>query len=155
MLSNRELGRLDRLGRDEQHMVVHSVVLFAEDTIESQLFQIWNKGMQLFEESLSGLEIITGELNEAIVEAMADDLQNGLNRALDDIIEITEDAKDAVEEEQLYDSGTQIYKPLGMAVNAMLKLYQSGEGNPFQVAMLQWATQAGLVPEKEPAIMVC
>lgn len=142
------IGRLDRLGRDEQHMVVHSVVLFAEDTIESQLFQIWNKGMQLFEESLSGLEIITGELNEAIVEAMADDLQNGLNRALDDIIEITEDAKDAVEEEQLYDSGTQIYKPLGMAVNAMLKLYQSGEGNPFQVAMLQWATQAGLVPEK-------
>lgn len=142
------IGRLDRLGRDEQHMVVHSVVLFAEDTIESQLFQIWNQGMHLFEESLSGLEIITGELNQAIVEAMADDLQNGLNHALDDIIEITEDAKDAVEEEQLYDSGTQIYKPLGMAVNAMLKLYQSGEGNPFQISMLQWATQAGLVPEK-------
>lgn len=142
------IGRLDRLGRDAQHMVVHSVVLFAEGTIEAQLFQIWNEGMQLFEESLSGLEIITAELNQAIVEAMADDMQNGLSRALDDIIEITENAKDTVEEEQLYDSGTQIYKPLGLAVNAMLKLYQSGEGNPFQVSMLQWATQTGLVPEK-------
>ena len=142
------IGRLDRLGRDAQHMVVHSVVLFAEGTIEAQLFQIWNEGMQLFEESLSGLEIITAELNQAIVEAMADDMQNGLSRALDDIIEITENAKDTEEEEQLYDSGTQIYKPLGLAVNAMLKLYQSGEGNPFQVSMLQWATQTGLVPEK-------
>lgn len=56
-------------------MVVHSVVLFAEGTIEAQLFQIWNEGMQLFEESLSGLEIITAELNQAIVEAMADDMQ--------------------------------------------------------------------------------
>lgn len=142
------IGRLDRLGRGEEHMVVHSVVLFAEETMESQLFQVWDRGMGLFEESLSGMEIITGELNEAIAEAMADDLHNGLSHALEDIIEITEDARDAVEEEQLYDSGAQIYKPLGMAVNHMLKLYQSGEGNPFQVSMLQWATQAGLVPEK-------
>ena len=141
------IGRLDRLGRDKQHMIVNSTVLFAEDTMESQLFQIWNQGMRLFEESLSGLEIITAELNAAIVEAMEEDLQNGLNHALDDIIEITENAKDAVEEEQLYDSGTQIYKPLGMAVRNMLKLYQNGEGNPFQISMMQWATQAGLVPE--------
>ena len=142
------IGRLDRLGRDKQHMVVNSVVLFAEDTIESQLFQIWNHGMRLFEESLSGLEIITAELNAAIVEEMEENLQNGLNHALNDIIEITENAKDAVEEEQLYDSGTQIYKPLGMAVSNMLKLYQNGEGNPFQISMMQWATQAGLVPEE-------
>ena len=142
------IGRLDRLGRDENHLIVHSVVLFAEDTIESQLFQIWNQGMGLFEESLSGLEIITGELNMAIAEALADDLRNGLKHALDEIIDITEDAKDAVEEEQLYDSGTQIYKPLGIAVRNMLKLYQSEEGNPFQIAMMKWSSQAGLEPAR-------
>lgn len=142
------IGRLDRLGRDAGHMTVHSVVLYAIGTIEEQLFHIWNKGMNLFQESLSGLEIITGELNAAILDAMGEDLSGGLRRALDDIMEMTADAKDAVEEEQLYDSGTIIYKPLSLAVKTMLKLYQSEEGNLFQTSMMSWAAQAGLWPTK-------
>lgn len=138
------IGRLDRLGRDKDHLKVNSVVLYSEESIESQLFEIWNRGLDLFRKSLSGLEIITGELNERIEEALLDDVYNGLENAIDDIVEMTEDTRDVVEEEQLYDSGSVIYRPLSLAVKQMLQTYSGGENDLFQSSMLGWAQQAGL-----------
>lgn len=138
------VGRLDRLGRDKGHLVVNSVVIYSEESIEKQLFEVWNRGLNLFEKSISGLEIITGELNERIVEALTDDIYNGLENAIEDIIDMTEDTRDAVEEEQLYDSGSVIYRPLSIAVKQMLNTYSGGENDLFQSSMLGWANQAGL-----------
>ena len=138
------IGRLDRLGRDAGHLEVKSVVLYAKESIEAQLFDIWNRGINLFERSLSGLEIITGELNERIEEALTDDIYNGLENAIDDIMEMTEETREAVEEEELYDSGSVIYRPLSLAVDQMLKTYSGGENDLFQKSMLGWANQAGL-----------
>lgn len=138
------IGRLDRLGRNPDHLQVKSVVLYSENTIEMQLFNIWNRGLELFERSLSGLEIITAELNSRISEAIEDDIYNGLENALDDIIEMTENTRDAVEEEQLYDSGSVIYRSLSLAVKNMLQTYSGGETDLFQTSMLRWANQAGL-----------
>ncbi len=138
------IGRLDRLGRDRDHLEVNSLVVYSEDSIETQLYKIWNEGLNLFEESLSGLEIITGELNERIEEAIEEDVYNGLENSIKDIIEMTEDTRDAVEEEQLYDSGSVIYRPLSIAVKQMLKTYSGGENDLFQSSMLGWANQAGL-----------
>lgn len=138
------IGRLDRLGREPDHMKVKSVVFYGKDTIEEQLFRIWNEGLNLFRQSLSGLEIITAELNERISEAIFEDVHNGLENALSEIIDMTEDTRDAVEEEQLYDSGSIIYRPLSLAVKQMLSTYSVGESDIFQSSMLGWATQVGL-----------
>lgn len=138
------IGRLDRLGRDKDHMQVNSVVFLGKGTIEEQLFRIWNEGLNLFTRSLSGLEIITAELNEKISDAIFDDVYNGLENALPDIIDMTEDTRDAVEEEQLYDSGSVIYRSLSLAVKQMLSTYSGGESDLFQSSMLGWATQVGL-----------
>ena len=138
------IGRLDRLGRDPDHLKVNSVVLYSKDTIETQLFEIWNRGLDLFKKSLSGLEIITGDLNQTVEDALYEDIYNGLENALEDIIDMTEETRDAVEEEQLYDSGSVIYRPLTLAVRQMLKTYGNGENELFQSSMLGWANQAGL-----------
>lgn len=138
------IGRLDRLGRDKNHLSVKSVVVYSKESIETQLFELWNRGLDLFEKSLSGLEIITGELNERIEEALIEDVYNGLENAIDDIIDLTEETRDEVEEEQLYDSGSVIYRPLSIAVDHMLKTYNGGENDMFQSSMIGWAHQAGL-----------
>lgn len=138
------IGRLDRLGRDRNHLQVHSVVFYSIETIEAQLFEIWNRGLDLFKKSLSGLEIITGELNEKIEEALLDNIYNGLENAIEDIVEMAEDTRDVVEEEQLYDSGSIIYRPLSVAVKQMLQIYSGGENDLFRASMLGWARQAGL-----------
>ena len=139
------IGRLDRLGRDD-NMDVVSVVLYAEDSIEEQLLEIWRDGLQIFEQSLSGLEIITGELNRLIVEAMAEDPQNGLRNALDDIKDEAEDMRDSVEDEQLFDLGLTLYRPMNQGVENLLSIYSAEDDNLFAKAMLGWGNQAGLTP---------
>ena len=140
------IGRLDRLGRSPEQDVL-SVVLYAEDSIEEQLFHIWKDGMKLFEQSLSGLEIITGELNNLIVEALLDDFQNGLENAFEDILDQAEEMRDSVEDEQLFDIGATLYRPLSLGVDHVLKLYAQEADNLFAQAMLGWGRQAGLESE--------
>lgn len=141
------IGRLDRLGRDSE-MDVKSVVLYAEGTVEEQLFKIWKDGMKLFEQSLSGLEIITGELNELIVDALLDDYYTGLLNAFDDILEQAEEMRESVEDEQDFDLGATLYRPLSQGIDHVLELYNSENDNMFASAMMGWGGQAGLHPEK-------
>ena len=141
------IGRLDRLGRNPD-MEVLSVVLYAEGSVEEQLFRIWKNGMKLFEQSLSGLEIITGELNRLIVDSLLDDFYNGLANALDDILDRAEEMRESVEDEQLFDIGATLYRPLSQGIENILKLYAAEDDNLFAHAMLGWGGQAGLEAEQ-------
>ncbi len=141
------IGRLDRLGRDPE-MDVLSVVLYSEDTIEEQLFHIWKDGMKLFEQSLSGLEIITGELNSLIIDALLDDYYTGLTNAFEDILEQAEDMRESVEDEQDFDLGATLYRPLAQGIDNVLSMYSADDDNLFATAMMGWGSQAGLHPEK-------
>ena len=116
------IGRLDRLGRDPD-MDVQSVVLYAEGSVEEQLFHIWRDGMKLFEQSLSGLEIITGELNHLVVEALLEDYYTGLTNAFDDILEQAEEMRESVEDEQDFDLGATLYRPLSQGIEHLLSMY--------------------------------
>ena len=140
------IGRLDRLGRDPE-MDVKSVVIYAEGSVEEQLFHIWRDGMKLFEQSLSGLEIITGELNELIVEALLDDYYNGLTNAFDDILDQAEEMRESVEDEQDFDLGATLYRPLAQGIDNVLSIYANEDDNLFATAMMGWGKQAGLTPE--------
>lgn len=141
------IGRLDRLGRDP-NMDVKSVVIYAEGSVEEQLFNIWKDGMKLFEQSLSGLEIITGELNQLIIDALLDDYNTGLNNAFDDILDQAEEMRESVEDEQDFDLGATLYRPLSQGIDNVLNIYASEDNNLFATAMMGWGKQAGLTPEK-------
>ena len=141
------IGRLDRLGRNPD-MDVMSVVLYAETSVEEQLFHIWKDGMKLFEQSLSGLEIITGELNELIVKALLDDYYTGLTNAFDDILDQAEEMRESVEDEQDFDLGATLYRPLSHGIDNVLSIYASEDDNLFATAMISWGRQAGLSPER-------
>ena len=141
------IGRLDRLGRDPD-MDVLSVVLYAEDTVEEQLFHIWKDGMKLFDQSLSGLEIITGELNNLIIEALLDDYYTGLTNAFDDILDQADEMRESVEDEQDFDLGATLYRPLSQGIDNVLSMYSAEDDNLFATAMMGWGSQAGLHPER-------
>lgn len=141
------IGRLDRLGRNPD-IDVKSVVLYADTSVEEQLFHIWKDGLKLFEQSLSGLEIITGELNKLIVEALLDDYYTGLANAFDDILDQAEEMRESVEDEQDFDLGAALYRPLSQGINNVLGIYASEDDNLFAAAMMGWGRQAGLSPEE-------
>ena len=141
------IGRLDRLGRDP-NMDVLSVVFYADTSVEEQLFHIWKDGMKLFEKSLSGLEIITGELNELIVDALLNDYYTGLTNAFDDILDQAEEMRESVEDEQDFDLGATLYRPLSQGIDNVLSIYASEDDNLFATAMIGWGKQVGLSTEK-------
>jgi ATP-dependent helicase HepA len=104
--------------------------------------------MKLFEQSLSGLEIITGELNNLIVDALLNDYYNGLTNAFDDIVDQTDEMRESVEDEQDFDLGTTLYRPLSQGIDNVLNMYAAEDDNPFAAAMMGWGAQAGLHAEK-------
>lgn len=140
------IGRLDRLGRNPD-MDVKSVVIYASESVEEQLFHIWKDGMKLFEQSLSGLEIITGELNELIIDALLTDYYTGLNNAYDDILEQADEMRESVEDEQDFDLGAMLYRPLAQGIDNVLQIYAAEDDNLFVTAMMSWGSQVGLTPE--------
>jgi superfamily II DNA or RNA helicase len=140
------IGRLDRLGR-EINRPVKSVVFYSENTIEQQLFHVWKDGMKLFTESLSGLEIVTGELNDLIVKALSENLYNGLENSLPQILETMNIMRETVRDEQLFDIAGMLYRPLSTTVERMLSFYQGQEDEIFAEAMLKWSAQSGLNSE--------
>ena len=142
------IGRLDRLGRDPDKDVC-SIVLYTEGTIEEQLLHIWRDGFGIFDHSLSGLEIISGELNSLIIDALLDDYSNGLNNAFDDILDQVEEMRESVEDEKDFDIGTTLYRPLSDGVEHVLDLYAEDSNNIFATAMLSWGSQVGLNANQE------
>jgi superfamily II DNA or RNA helicase len=139
------IGRLDRLGRPVDEPVI-SVVTYTRDTFEEKLFKLWHEGMSIFTQSLSGLEIISGEVSRRIDNALQEDVLLGLDYAHADIINLMHEMRDAVEDEQLYDAAAMLYRPLTRTIEQMLDAYQGKEDAVFSRTMLTWASQAGLVP---------
>lgn len=143
------IGRLDRLGRNPERNVV-SVVMYAENSLEEQLVQLWKNGMGIYTQSLSGLEIISGEVTSTVLQAIQNDVRYGLSHALPRIEEETVRMRDAVEEEQFYDMASMLFSPLTVAVERMLDIYQGKEDEIFADAMGSWADQSGFKPTYVP-----
>lgn len=137
------IGRLDRLGRPANKDVC-SVVTFAKDTLEEELYNFWNKGLNIFTQSLSGLEIIMNEINASIIHAVTSDFRYGISNAINEIIESSQKMEKEIREEQHFDSAAFIYATLNQELKRLLHYYTVNENELFENAMMGWAKLAGL-----------
>ena len=137
------IGRLDRLGRPVDKDVC-SVVIYAKETLEEELYNFWNKGLNIFTKSLSGLEIIMNEINESIIHAVTSDFRYGISNAISEIIESSQKMEKEVREEQHFDSAAFIYATLNQELKRLLRYYTSNENELFANTMMGWASLAGL-----------
>lgn len=96
------IGRLDRMGRNVKKPVT-SVVIHSVDSYEEQLFKFWNDGLNVFCQSLSGLEIIMNDINNKIKESIKTDFEFGLYRLIPELIKEAEKMRETVQREQIFD----------------------------------------------------
>lgn len=141
------IGRLDRTGRETDKDVT-SVVVYSVDTIEEQLVSIWRDGIQLYNHSISGLEIISGDIEQKILSSISNDVHFGLRDSLEDIRTLMDSMKDCVEEEQFTDITPMLYNPLQKNIELVLDMYQGKEDEIFATSMMSWGEQAGFYPTK-------
>lgn len=136
------IGRLDRMGRNVQ-VPVTSVVIHTIESYEDQLFNFWNQGLNVFRQSLSGLEIIMNEINHKIIESIRTDFEFGLYRLVPELITEANQMSENVKREQIFDTAALRYRPLYNQLQRLLSNYQFNENSLFAQTMMSWAALAG------------
>lgn len=137
------IGRLDRLERDPARPIVHSVVVYTKDTFEDALFEFWNKGLKIFNQSLSGMEIIMNDINMEIISAISKDFKYALFDCIPRIVELAESMRLTVRKEQNFDAAGSVYKPMYNKLHRLIDYYSQNENDLFASTMASWASLAG------------
>lgn len=141
------IGRLDRIGRDKSKNVL-SVVLLADDSIEEDLYNLWDKGLNIFKESLSGIEIALNDVEEQINNALIKDVRGGLKNALDILSSSIERMKREVEKESYYDRAKKLNPYKTEKLDSLVKRFDKDGGKLLRDTMESWANLVGLLSRK-------
>ena len=136
------IGRLDRMGRNVEKPVT-SVVIHSSDSYEEQLFKFWNDGLNVFCQSLSGLEIIMNDINCKITESIKTDFEFGLYSLIPELIKEAESMRETVQREQIFDTAAMRFRPLYLQLEKLLLNYSFNENKLFADTMMSWASLAG------------
>lgn len=139
------IGRLDRIGRNPEKDVL-SVVFFTENSIEASLFKIWSEVLDVFNSSLSALEIILEELNDKIVDALYKDLNYGLLDAMVEISSIKEKMNKQIAREKYYDIAAQLDDEKKNYLYNMIENFNENSGKQLRNIMMAWANMVGFRP---------
>ena len=137
------IGRLDRLERDMTRPFVYSVVVHTKDTFEDALFTFFKEGLQIFNQSLSGMEIIMKDINQEIVSAINDDFKYSLFERIPRIVNLANSMRDVIRKEQNFDAAGFIYRPMYVELRRLIEYYSKNENDLFASTMSNWASLAG------------
>lgn len=137
------IGRLDRLERDMSRPIVYSVVVHTQNTFEDALFQFFRDGLQIFNQSLSGMEIIMKDINAEIISAIQEDFKYGLLEKVPKIIDLANNMRSEIRKEQNFDAAGFIYRPMFTELRRLIEYYARNENDLFASTMLNWASLAG------------
>lgn len=138
------IGRLDRIGRKSGKDVL-SVVITSNNTVEVDIFNIFNEGLNVFNESLCGMEIVFQQIQEKISNALMDDVYNGLHKIIDDIKESLNIMKAEVDKERYFDSARQFDTNKMEIYNNLINFFTENDGEVMIETMIAWAKMAGFL----------
>ena len=141
------IGRLDRIGRAQDRPVVTAVV-YAENTVEHDLLHIWNKGLHIFNQSQSGLEIIMNDIDRKIRLALADDFKFGLSGLVDEMVDEIHRVEKQVKEERHFDIAAYQFQSVNRQIEKIVEKYNKAETELFRNSMMSWASMAGFIGSK-------
>ena len=135
------IGRLDRIGRDVNRSV-ESIVIYANDTVEESIFNIYKNSLQVFDTSLCGLEIIFDELQNMIADSFIEDPLFGLSHAQKEIEEQVSRMKEAVDEEIYF--STESDKNEMYYIQRVANAFRKENEEKTEDDLIYWINQSGM-----------
>jgi len=145
MIMEQRIGRLDRIGRDISKNI-NSVVFYSSETIEEELFKLYKLGLNIFEASISGLEIVLPEIYIKLRTTLVDDLEYGLENNMQSYIEYIKEMDAAVEEERYFDMAKKLNPKTREQLGKLINSFGEGHGQKLFDTMMVWAGLAGFEP---------
>ncbi|MFW5891572.1 MAG: helicase-related protein, partial [bacterium] len=144
MKLEQRIGRLDRIGRDKDRDVL-SVVFYAQETIEEYLLEIWDQGLNIFSESVSGIEIAIEDIYNSIIRELSNDIKYGLKKSLKEINNNAKEIRETIEEERYYDAAKQLDYRLERQLSKLIETFDKDGGEKLFQTMMSWTNLTGLV----------
>lgn len=141
-LLEQRIGRLDRIGREAGKDVV-SIVVHSESTVEHDLFNIYDKGLNIFNKSLCGMEIAFEEIHNSIENALVNDVKFGLADTVGEIISFSDKINEEIEKERYYDLARQLDIDLQEKLNKLISQFTDNDGAELMNTMMAWPHMAG------------
>lgn len=145
-LIEQRIGRLDRLERSQESLDVYSVVPYTEDTLENGLINFWKDGLQIFDASVSGLEMVMETINQEIYKEIQESFGEGLNSETGRINQQIQKIISSIRSEQNFDIASKIFQPDFKRLEIALADYKENENEVLSEIMTSWAEMAGLKP---------
>lgn len=143
-LLEQRIGRLDRIGREPGKDVV-SIVVHSEGTVENDLFNIYDKGLNIFNKSLCGMEIAFEEIHNSIEKSLINDVKFGLADAVDEIVSFSAKMNEEIEKERYYDLARQLDIDLQEKLNNLIFQFTDNDGAELMNTMMAWPHMAGFM----------
>lgn len=132
------IGRVDRLGRTGK---VLSIVPYAQEQIEEDLFRIWEEGFNLFTHSMSGLEIALEGVLDDLLSAMEHNSRDSLINLLPEMVVKAKELRATVEEERYFEENAINHRQR----DEFQKLGEKyRDGSKLGRSFTRWASMAGL-----------
>ena len=138
------IGRVDRVGRQGE---VLSVVPLARNTLEEDLYGLWQKAFKLFEQSMSGLEIVLEDVQDQVAAALAQNTEHGLAELLPKLQRSAAKLREEVEEERYFEEGAVNYRQRAEFAEISFA-YRDGER--LRTALWGWTGMIGMFPDYDP-----
>ncbi|MBK8989771.1 MAG: DEAD/DEAH box helicase family protein [Chloroflexi bacterium] len=132
------IGRVDRLGRTGK---VVSIVSYAHEQIEQDLFRIWEDGFNLFTHSMSGLEIALESVLDDLLSAMEHNSRDSLINLLPAMLAKAKELRKAVEEERYFEENAINHRQRD-EFQKLSEKYR--DGSKLGRSFTSWASMAGL-----------
>lgn len=132
------IGRVDRLGRTG---TVLSILPYAQNRIEHDLFRIWEEGFNLFTHSMSGLEIALENVLDELLTALGSGSRDSLIDLLPKITTKAKELRAMVEEERYFEENAINHRRRDEFKQVSEK-YR--DGTELRISFTRWATMAGL-----------
>lgn len=143
------IGRLDRIGRSKDKDVL-SISIIAKDTIEEDLFNIWNEGLNIFNESLSGIEIALTDVEEEIFNALSTDTKYGLKNSVINVVDSSTRMREEVEKERYFDYAKRLNPRREAKLSELIDIFDSYGGRALYEGMNAWGKMIGFSPYNVP-----
>ncbi len=144
MKLEQRIGRLDRVGRKKDREV-KSVVFYSNTPLEKYLFKLWKEGLNIFTQSISGIEIAIEEIYNDILKNLSKNLRYGLESSLMNIKEKTNYIKEMIEEERYYDVAQQLDYRIEKQLLTLIEEFDKDGGEKLFDTMMSWTKLAGFI----------
>lgn len=142
------IGRIDRLGREG---VVLSILPYAKEHLEEDIFNLIQQSFRVFTQSMSGLEIVVEDMREEIRRAFGADPFEGLRHLLPQMQTYAEQMRREIELERIFEENA-INQQLRQEIEEISNAYQDGDA--LRESICAWGTQIGMNNRYDPETQI-